>query len=70
MSEPAFVALAGVLIEGATDYYCGRPRGENPYSYTSALDAHFAWAWGWDEAKMQLELRGQEEAARWLSEAA
>ena len=66
----AFVALAGVLVEGAVDAFCGRPRTANPYSSTSALDAHFAWCWGHDEAIMQLKRRGREEAARWLREAA
>jgi ribosome modulation factor len=62
--------MADVLIEGCTDYYCGRPRTQNPYCPTNAADAHAAWLWGWDEGRAQLEDRGQAEAARWLSEAA
>ena len=65
-----FVELAGILIEGATDYYCGRPKSANPYCERTAMEAAYAWSWGHDEAREQLELRGQEEAARWLREAA
>lgn len=65
--ESKFIALAGVLIEGATDAFCGRPRSANPYSSTAATEANFTWAWGWDEGSAQLADRGQREAARWLA---
>ena len=60
--------LADVLVEGATDHYCGRPRAQNPYDPVGARDAHHAWLWGWDDAKEQLELRGIAETTRWLRE--
>ena len=60
--------LAHVAIEGAVDRFCGRPRNRNPYA--DATDEFEAWAWGWDDADYLLEIRGQKEAARWLSEAA
>lgn len=62
-----FVELATVLVEGAVDHIAGRPRSDCPYSPLSALDLHAAWLMGWDECAEQLELRGQEEAARWLA---
>lgn len=69
MSTREWFGLADVLVEGATDHYCGRPRNENPYDPVGAADAFAAWLWGWDEAKEQLELRGRAETARWLTEA-
>lgn len=65
-----FVQLAPIVVEGAVDAFCGRPKCANPYDPDSAMDAAYAWEWGHDEAREQLEARGQEEAARWLSEAA
>jgi hypothetical protein len=66
----AWFGLAPVLLEGAVDAFCGRPKEQNPYDPVSAADACYAWEWGWDEATEQLALRGQQEAARWLREAA
>ncbi|HZG35788.1 MAG TPA: hypothetical protein VEY87_08065 [Gaiellaceae bacterium] len=60
--------LWGIVCEGAIDAFCGRPREHNPYDPT--LHAAEAWFYGWDEGRWLLELRGQEEAARWLREAA
>lgn len=60
--------LAGVVVEGAVDRFCGRPLAQNPYA--AGYDAADAWAWGWGEADELLEMRGQEEATRWLNEAA
>jgi hypothetical protein len=62
--------LLPVVVEGAVDRFCGRPRERNPYSYAYARDAFEAWLWGWDDADYLLEIRGREEAARWLGEAA
>lgn len=57
-----------VAIEGAVDRFCGRPRDRNPYSIANCpLDVE-AWDLGHIEAGLLLELRGQEEAARWLRE--
>ena len=59
-----------VAIEGAVDRFCGRPRVQNPYQREPAAGAWEAWDLGWVEAEALLDLRGQEEAARWLREAA
>jgi hypothetical protein len=55
-------------LEGAIDCVCGRPRNRNPYSYEYARWEWEAWDLGWDETRHLLELRGQEEARRWLQE--
>ncbi len=60
--------LWGIVCEGAVDRFCGRPSEQNPYA--GGYDSSEAWAWGWAEAGELLEIRGQEEAARWLREAA
>jgi hypothetical protein len=64
------IYLVPIAVEGAVDRFCGRPRNHNPYSSTSARDHFEMWTWGWDGADELLELRGREEAARWLREAA
>jgi hypothetical protein len=58
--------VAFIAVEGACDRIFGRPRQANPYSYESARDGFEGWLFGWDEAGFQLELRGAQEAARWL----
>jgi hypothetical protein len=60
----------GVVVEGAVDRFCGRPLHANPYCPTYAAEGHAAWVFGWREADELLELRGEEEARRWLTEAA
>ncbi len=65
-----FVDLASILIEGGLDYIAGRPEAENPYCPISARRAYEAWAWGHDEMRIQFELRGHHEIARWLADAA
>jgi hypothetical protein len=60
----------GIVVEGAVDRFCGRPLQANPYSPTFAADAHAGWVFGWREADYLLEIRGQDEARRWLTEAA
>ncbi len=57
-------------IEGAVDAILGRPREHNPYSTTHAREYASAWELGWTEARELLEMRGAEEIARWLGEAA
>jgi len=59
-----------IAIEGAVDRFCGRPRDRNPYCRLSAPDEFSSWDLGWIEAGMFLDERGQEEAARWLRDAA
>lgn len=67
--QATFVELASIVVEGSVDAFCGRPKQANPYCPRNAMDAHYAWDWGHDEGREQLELRGQKEAARWLREA-
>jgi hypothetical protein len=64
--SPDTTPLVCVVIEGAVDRFCGRPRNRNPYSYRFARWEWEAWDLGWSEAKHLLEMRGQAEAARWL----
>ncbi len=59
-----------IAVEGAVDRFCGRPKDANPYNLISARDWAEAWEWGWDEADFLLDIRGREEAARWLRPAA
>lgn len=61
---------ATIIVEGAVDRFCGRPPDRNPYCEQNAQEAWGAWAFGWQEADWYLDVRGQEEAARWLREAA
>lgn len=56
----------GVIVEACVDRFCGRPITANPYCGVNATEAHAAWAIAWKEANAVLEMRGQEEAARWL----
>lgn len=60
----------GVIVEGAVDRFCGRPEWANPYSREYASGAWHAWQLAWREAHVLLEMRGAEEASRWLREAA
>ena len=62
--------LLNIAIEGAVDRFCGRPRAINPYSRTCAQGHWEAWLLGWDQADFLLEIRGSEEATRWLRAAA
>jgi hypothetical protein len=70
MTEYARIELFPVVVEGAIDYFCGRPREKNPYSPTYASNEREAWFWGWDDAEYLLAVRGEEEATRWLADAA
>ena len=58
--------LATIAVEGAADFFFGRPRQANPYCPTYARDQHEAWSLGWDDARWYLDIRGVEECARWL----
>jgi hypothetical protein len=66
---PETSPLCSIVIEGAVDRFCGRPREQNPYSVEYARDFWLAWDFGWEDGGHLLEERGQEEAARWLREA-
>ena len=70
MDDRSVFDLLRFAIEGCTDRFVGRPRSANPYNPACALDAWSAWQLGWDEGDWLLEIRGREEAARWLGEAA
>jgi ribosome modulation factor len=54
-------------VEGACDFFLGRPLDENPY-YTP--DARRAWRVGWLHASDFNAARGAQERARWLLDAA
>lgn len=56
----------GVAVEGATDRFFGRPLEANPYCKENAEEAWRIWQLGWTEADWFIEVRGQEEASRWL----
>lgn len=64
------IILPLICIEGAVDMILGRPRSQNPYCRDHAADCWENWSFGWDEASELLEMRGREEASRWLHEAA
>src|SRR5690348_2710301 len=59
-----------IAVEGAVDRFCGRPLLANPYVRQNAANGWAAWREGWLDADSLLELRGQAEANRWLTEAA
>jgi hypothetical protein len=61
---------SAVVVEGACDRFCGRPVEQNPYHPEVAAPQREAWTFGWEEADWVLGIRGQQEAARWLGEAA
>jgi len=62
--------MLGVICEACVDRFAGRPYDANPYCTDNAPEAHAAWAIAWREAGDLLDMRGQEEASRWLREAA
>ena len=70
MTRYGFAQQATIIVEGAVDRFCGRPREANPYCEEYAREAWFSWDFGWREAEWFLDTRGQEEAARWLEERA
>jgi ribosome modulation factor len=67
---PETCPLICIVIEGAVDRFCGRPRERNPYCRTYARDYWLAWDFGWGDAGSLLEERGEHEARRWLGAAA
>jgi hypothetical protein len=68
--SPDSTPLVCIVIEGAVDAFCGRPRERNPYCPENATDYFLAWEFGWVDASALLAERGRDEAARWLQEAA
>jgi hypothetical protein len=65
-----FFELVGIAVEGAFHRFCGRPRHACPYSLEYALDAFHAWDLGSGDADYLLDIRGEQEARRWLEDAA
>jgi hypothetical protein len=61
---------AGIIVEGACDRFFGRPREANPHSEDYAEQPWNSWLFGWQNADWFIDMRGQEEARRWLEEAA
>jgi hypothetical protein len=61
---------AGIIVEGAVDRFCGRPRDRNPYCQENGQEAWSSWDFGWHNADWYLDVRGEEEASRWLQDAA
>jgi hypothetical protein len=59
--------VAHVAVEGATDFFMGRPADANPYDPVSAQEGYEAWIFGWLQGKQMLELRRDKEVARWLA---
>jgi hypothetical protein len=62
--------FVGVVLEGAADFFFGRPLSENPYARSwnepwEAWKAWEAWNYGWGEAEWFEQLRGERERARW-----
>jgi hypothetical protein len=62
-------AFADVAIEGSVDRFCGRPLDANPYCLENAATEWDAWDLGWRTADDLLDVRGAEEARRWLEAA-
>ena len=67
---PPRVASVHVVLEGAADFFMGRPFDANPYDRGNAADAWEAWRFGWLEASHLEQMRGDQERRRWRMEAA
>jgi hypothetical protein len=61
--------FAGVAVEGASDFFFGRPLDENPYA-RDYEPAWSSWRFGWLVASGFEQTRGDEERARWWRRAA
>ena len=66
MDRLGLIELVGIAVEGAVDRFCGRPRHANPYALEFAADEWHAWDLGGGNGDYLLDIRGQEEARRWL----
>jgi hypothetical protein len=57
-----------IVVEGATDYFFGRPFDLNPYARD--FEPHWSsWRQGWLDAAHLNDIRGDSERARWRLEA-
>jgi hypothetical protein len=63
----AEIVWFGIAVEGACDFFFGRPIDENPYARDWS-DAWSSWRTGWLDASWYNENRGDEERARWRLE--
>jgi hypothetical protein len=61
--------LSAIAIEGASDFFFGRPFDANPYSRSEAEPAWESWRFGWLEASWSNEMRGTVERRRWRTAA-
>jgi hypothetical protein len=61
--------LFGVGIEGASDFFLGRPLNANPYA-RDFEPAWSSWREGWLEASFFEQTRGEKERQRWWRPAA
>lgn len=58
--------LLGVVVEGVTDFFFGRPLDENPYA-RDFEPAWSSWRCGWLEGSFFEQLRGADERRRWAT---
>ena len=65
---PEHDVLPGIAVEGAADFFFGRPLDENPYNREAATDGWQSWRFGWLEASWFERERGDEERSRWRKE--
>lgn len=57
-----------IAIEGACDFFFGRPFDANPYARVHVPEAWALWRNGWLYAAEFAALRGDSERRRWLLE--
>ena len=62
---PEHDVVSGIAVEGAADFFFGRPLDANPDSRADAADGWESWRFGWTEASHLEQLRGKEERRRW-----
>jgi hypothetical protein len=61
--------VTGIAVEGASDFFFGRPLDENPYARSEAEACWWAWRFGWLGASWFNESRGDVERRRWRTAA-
>jgi hypothetical protein len=57
--------VPGIAVEGAADFFFGRPLDANPYNRAAAARGWESWRFGWLEASYFEQTRGDRERARW-----
>jgi hypothetical protein len=63
VGHPKSGVLLGSAVEGAADFFFGRPLDANPYARET--DAWEAWSFGWLGASWFNRMRGEVERRRW-----